>query len=85
MPKTRWNSKDRVISAAAVTKSDTVLNEFDALFIGTGGDVSVKCRDDSVAVVFKNIGNGEFFPVSVRYVMSTNTGASDIVGLTLDK
>lgn len=51
-----------------------------ALFVGTGGSISLRsaCGMDKV---FKNIPNGTFIPVSCVRVNSTGTNASDIIGV----
>jgi hypothetical protein len=84
MPAKVWSSKGRIVSAAAVTPSDTVSNEYDALFVGGAGNVAVILRDDTAAVTFLSIGNGEYMPMSVKKVMSTNTSATNIIGLIVE-
>lgn len=85
MAKEKWNSKGKIVSAEAVTPGDAATHEYDALFIGVGGDIAVLCRDDSSSVVFKTIGDGEFLPMSVKRVLSTGTTATDIVGLIVEE
>lgn len=75
--------------ASAVTPSNTfsAATKVDgaALFVGTGGDVSVIMKnidgDLSNAVVFKNLPDGSFLPVIVDYVVATGTTATDIVAV----
>lgn len=69
---------------AAVTASDTVDipgGPARALYVGTGGDVSVHPVGSSTAVVFKNVGGGTVLPVVAKRVASTATTATDIVAL----
>ena len=82
--------------AIAVTPSDTkdVTNSTGddaacyakALYVGSTGDVAIVAAGDNsasgagTAVTFPAVPVG-WFPVQVRRVMSTNTSASDIVGL----
>ena len=79
--------EDRVDSpasrGAAVTPSDdTDLGSMaKALFIGTGGDVTVKMRDAGTTLTFKNVADGAILPVRVSRVMATDTTATDIVAL----
>ncbi|QGH72919.1 MAG: hypothetical protein [Podoviridae sp. ctrTa16] len=50
------------------------------LYVGTGGDVAViTVGGDNV--VFKNLASGQFVPVQVLRVKSTDTTASDIIAL----
>ena len=85
MAKKYWDLEGRVVSKAAVTPSDVNDNEFDALFIGTGGDIATISVNDSSAVTLKNYGDGEWLPEAVKKVMDTNTTATDIVGVHLSK
>jgi hypothetical protein len=76
--------------ANAVTPSDTVnipnpasteyAQDGCAIFVGTGGNIRVLTvgGDD---VIFANVADGQFLPVQVLRVFSTNTAASDIVAL----
>lgn len=66
---------------AAVTPSDTTVQPFTALYIGTTGDVAILPNNGVSAVTFKSVAVG-FFPVSGQKVMNTNTTASNIVALT---
>ena len=45
-----------VQSAVQITPSDTTVVSMDALWVGTGGDVSVDFGDGEV--IFKNVPNG---------------------------
>lgn len=83
-------------SAVEITASDTIdsttkLNS-SALFIGSGGDVTVILAGvvgssgsglptASEAVTFKNLSNGCFLPVIVDYVLATGTTAADIIAI----
>lgn len=70
------------VKAVAVAKSDTVeIAVPRALFIGTGGNLNVKLRDDSTAVLFKNVPDATILPIRVKLVLLTDTTAADIVAL----
>lgn len=71
----------------AVTPSDTVMlsyggkpTETKALYVGTAGDVAIKNKAGT-AVTFSSVPAGSVLPVSVSFVMSTNTTATNIVAL----
>lgn len=65
---------------AAVTPSDTVsFSECRALYVGTGGDLSVVCA--GVTVVFANAQTGTILPVEVTRVNATGTTATNIIAL----
>lgn len=51
-----------------------------ALWVGTGGDLSVIAQDDTVAVTLK-VQSGSLVPVRVKVVKATGTTATDIVGV----
>ena len=67
------------VKSAPVTKSDTVPNEFRALYVGTTGDLVVMLQGDTAARTFKNAAVG-YHPLSTKLVMAATT-AADIVGL----
>ena len=52
----------------------------DALYVGTGGHVSLKDRSGST-VLFKNVPSGALLDVQATYVNSAGTTAGDIVAL----
>ena len=64
----------------AVNPSDSVnFSECRALYVGTGGDVSVVCGGSTV--VFANAQSGSVLPVEVTRVNATGTTASNLVAL----
>lgn len=52
-----------------------------ALFIGTGGDIRLRCTDDDAPVLFRNIPSGSILPVRAAQVLANGTNATDLVGL----
>jgi len=90
------NQPDFGTSAVEITADDDInsttnLNS-SALFIGSGGDVTVILAGvvgssgsglptASEAVTFKNLSNGCFLPVIVDYVLATGTTAADIIAI----
>ena len=69
--------------AAAVTPSDSadLVYRTRALYVGTGGNISVNMAGTGAAVVFTGVPSGSVLPISVTRVLSTDTTASDIVAL----
>lgn len=69
--------------ATAVTPHNTneLAHYSRALYIGTGGDISVVAVGDDTAVTFANIPDGSTLPLRVKIVKSTGTDATDIVAL----
>ncbi|HEX7710923.1 MAG TPA: hypothetical protein VF418_08270 [Sphingomonadaceae bacterium] len=67
----------------AITPSDTaeISPLPKALYIGTGGDVTLRGVDASQDVVLKNVASGDRIEVRAMYVRATGTTAQDIVGL----
>lgn len=72
--------------AAAVTPSDT--NDLikdgmrpRGLYIGTGGNVRVQMRSESITVDFLNVLSGTILPIMVDRVHTSGTTASNIVAL----
>ena len=70
-------------SVRPITPNDAVaLSDLPkALFIGTGGNISLRGADDASPVLFVNLPNGSILPVRTAQVYQTGTTASDIVGL----
>lgn len=65
---------------AAVTKSDTAVVNFRALYIGGAGDVAVT-GEDGENVTFESVPAGSIIPIRCTKVLSTGTSATKIVGL----
>ena len=69
----------------AFTITPHASNEIDplpkALFVGNGGNVTLRAADGGADVVFKNVPSGGYLMVRARYVRATGTTATDIVGL----
>lgn len=68
---------------SAVTLSNTVDLPFTsrALYVGTGGNITVYAANSTTPVVFTNVGTGTILPVAVSRVLATGTTASNIVAL----
>lgn len=74
--------KDKpAVSAKTITPSDDEPNVFRAVYIGTGGDVTLRCPGDSADVVFKNLPDGSILPVETWFIRADGTTAEDLVGL----
>ena len=83
MAKLKWISADKVVDHAAVTPGGD-LQEYDALYIGTGGtgtQVVVETLSGAQAT-YKNYPSGEWLPINTRRVLNGTT-ATDIVGVQL--
>lgn len=66
--------------AAALTASDTTEINAKALYIGGAGNVAVQTTGGDT-VTFVGMLAGTILPVECRKLMSTNTTATNIVGL----
>lgn len=69
------------IDGASVTPMDGTAQNYNALYVGSGGSLAVTLRDSSASVTFVNVGDGEFLPLRVKYILSTGTTATNIIGL----
>jgi hypothetical protein len=65
----------------AVTKSDSTVLNFQALWIGGAGNVAIKTSEAADAVTIVGVPAGTILPISGGLVMSTNTTATNIVAL----
>ncbi len=52
-----------------------------ALYVGTGGQITLRGVSGVTDVVFKNVANGQILDVRAQFVRATGTTASDIVAL----
>lgn len=68
------------VNAAAVTPHDTNANDFEALYIGGTGNVSVVTEGDQT-VAFMGVPVGTTLYIRVKRVRATGTTATNIVGL----
>jgi hypothetical protein len=68
----------------AVTPHDTdeLVYVAKALYVGTGGNVSLIAQEDSAAVTLTNVAAGSIIPVRAKIVLATGTTASGIVALS---
>lgn len=68
--------------AVTITPSDTVEQTYRAIYVGGAGNVAVVPESGSAAVTFTAPPVGSIIPIRTRKVMSTNTTATLLVGLT---
>lgn len=70
-------------SASTITPNDSTALTFTtrAIYVGTGGDLTVVLVDDSNPVTFKNVASGQLLSVKAKQVKATGTTASNLVGL----
>lgn len=74
------NQDNYASDAVAITPSDSAVQRgLCAIYVGGAGDVAVKGKS-GVAVTFKNVPAGTIIPISINFVMSTNTTATNITG-----
>jgi hypothetical protein len=66
--------------SGAVTKSDSTVLDFNALYVGTTGSVVIKHAADGADTTFTSVPAGAILPVHGVRVMAA-TGASNIVWL----
>jgi hypothetical protein len=52
-----------------------------AVYVGTGGDITLRAADSSADIVFKNVMSGQILDIRIRYIRATGTSSADLVGL----
>lgn len=69
--------------AVAVVPSDTLpLPDIPkALYVGTGGSVTLRGVGGGADSVWKNVASGTILPVRVHYVRASGTSAADLLAL----
>lgn len=81
------NSTDSLITPAktafAITPDDVadLPSVTKALYVGNGGDITVRPVDADADVTFRNLVTGTVLPVRMSAVRSSGTTATDMVGL----
>lgn len=73
------NSPSRSMLSVAPHDVDPLPRLPKALYVGTGGDVTLRCVDDGADVVFRNVPSGALIRARARYVRATGTTAADIL------
>ena len=70
-------------SSFAVTPDDSAILPIigKALYVGTGGDLTVQLVHDDNDRLFKNVPDGAILDLRVSHVRAAGTTAADIVGL----
>ena len=71
------NAKDYV----AITPSNTVDQVYDAIWVGTGGNLRLTSHRGN-QVIFSNVGDGKIVPCACKRVLAAGTTATNLVGLT---
>lgn len=67
-------------SFASVTPHDSNANEYDAIYVGTTGNIAVQLEGMSSSVVVTNVPVG-YHPWRTSLILSTGTTASGILGI----
>lgn len=70
------------IHGAVITKHDTDPNEYRSLWIGGAGNVNLRFMGDTGNTLISGIPAGTLLPFAVKLVLSTNTSATLMVGLS---
>lgn len=52
-----------------------------AIFVGTGGDVTLRGVNSSADVVLRNVASGQVLDIRASHVRATGTTAADLIGL----
>lgn len=70
-------------SAVAIAPSDsTAIPDIPkALYIGTGGNLTLRGVKDTSDSVWKNVPSGAILPIRAQFVRATGTTATDILAL----
>lgn len=51
------------------------------IYVGTGGDITLRCARDAADVLFKAVPAGTILPVRATHVRAAGTTAADLVAL----
>jgi hypothetical protein len=77
------NSLGAAFHAFAIVPSDSAALgvQTKGIYVGTTGDVTLRCHDSTADVVFKTVPAGTILPLNVVYVRATGTTAANMVGM----
>ncbi len=75
-------SQAPAIHGTVITKHDTDPNEYRSLWIGGVGDVNVRFFGDTTNTLISAVPAGTLLPFAVKLVLSTNTTATLMIGLS---
>lgn len=66
----------------AITPSDTDALAYvpKGIYVGSGGNVTLRGVDSDADVIYKNLADGSYIAVRAAYVRATGTTASNLVG-----
>ena len=67
----------------AVTPNDVAMIKFDALYVGTSGDVVISNAETGSEETFASVPGGSILPISGDQVKATGTTASNIIALRI--
>lgn len=88
MPKDNFQSTSDSVTAPAsrcfeITPNDSadLTEATKAIYVGTGGDITLRALDADTDVTFRNVQDGSILDVRVLALRAMGTSATDIVGL----
>lgn len=75
---------DPATHAFAITPDNSTAITFAtrAIYVGTGGDITLRGANSPADVLLKAVPTGSVLPIRTKYVRATGTTAADLVGLT---
>ena len=79
MPTRASKEKSEYMAVSAVSAVFDTNVDYEGIFVGSPGDVSVIFYFDSAAVILKNVPAGTFLPIHIKQITTANTTATDIV------
>lgn len=65
---------------ATVTPSDATAQPVGrGLYVGTGGNVTVRLAESTADTVYKNVPSGTLLPIACQFIRATGTTAADMI------
>jgi hypothetical protein len=70
-------------NAFSVTPDDTnaLASLPKAIYVGTGGNITLRGVDSTQDVIFYNVSNGSIIDIRAKFIRATGTTASNLIGL----
>ena len=60
--------------------SDPLPEIVNGIYVGGGGDVTLRCKDSDQDVTYRNLTDGAYINVRATHVRDTGTSATDLIG-----
>lgn len=76
-----WGPGSKLVSITPGDSTDLTASRIRAIYVGGAGDISITALNDTNPVVLPAVPAGTILPIMPKYIRSTGTTATSIVGI----